>query len=41
MIQEAINQKYQYKKYPCSVDKFRRAIECKEKIISYARNKKR
>jgi hypothetical protein len=37
--QEAINQKYQVKKYPCTLDKFRRANGYKEKIVSHARNK--
>jgi hypothetical protein len=41
MEQEAVNQKYQVKKYPCRVDKFRRAKGCKEKTINHARNKKR
>jgi hypothetical protein len=41
MKQEAINQKNQAKKYPCKVEKLRRAKGCKEKTISHSRNKNR
>jgi hypothetical protein len=40
MEHEAINQKYQVKKYPCGVDKFRTVKGSMDKTISYARNKK-